>query len=403
MNKCNFNYLYSKPNYAEIDMFIIYLTNKYKNELQTINLVSNNILLNYNQDNFINLIKQHKQIVIDIIKEVISFFKELDNIPHTIFIHGSFAKSLNRINSDIDLNILYPNKFKKEILPIEELISIILQKVLNYSGRDKIHTMMIYSVDEIDTSLIESTKECTITFPCQSIYNYECRPNYDEVMYKIKNSSREHTDFTQYISNHIHKCEEWCYSFEEIFTNQQEFNLYETLLQKERASLKQMTTKDYISIIDDLIAKINSYQFSIAEENTISAINKNIKVRNLELLYSTLALIKRFLLINQIETKNLNFFELFENNTFKSLFTKEELKEIEENIFMYLWQLSRMENMFKTNGINFSSRNYTEINPLLLFNHYTLLYNDDVRIVQSEATNNLHHSLRHILRKIKNN
>ena len=178
MKKCNFDYLFNTPNIEDIETFINQLTNKYIFELKKIELLNSKILLSYDKDKYIELIKKHKNIVLSLIKEVINFFPQLSNVPHIVFIHGSFAKTLNRINSDIDLNILYPNNFKSEILPIEEIISLILQKVVGYSGRDKIHTMMLYTYNDLNYSLVESTEECTISFPNKQIYKYYCRPNY---------------------------------------------------------------------------------------------------------------------------------------------------------------------------------------------------------------------------------
>ena len=126
----------------DIETFINQLTNNYIFEFKNLELLNNKILLKYDKDKHIELIKKHKNIILSLIKEVINFFPQLSNVPHIVFIHGSFAKSLNRMNSDIDLNILYPNNFKKEILPIEEIVSIILQKVVGYSGRDRVHTLM---------------------------------------------------------------------------------------------------------------------------------------------------------------------------------------------------------------------------------------------------------------------
>ena len=220
-------------------------------------------------------------------------------MSHIVFIHGSFAKTLNRINSDIDLNILYPNNFKSEILPIEEIISIILQKVVGYSGRDKIHTMMIYTYNDSNDSLIESTRECTISFPNKQIYKYYCRPNYDETMCKIKNSSRDYNDFLNYIRNNIttSKCEEWCYSYEQLITNCEDYNIYEMLNSIDEDNVDRTSYINYNKLIKKLKKKIDEYSFDINEANTISDVNHNLKIKNLGFIYQTLSLIKRYLLM----------------------------------------------------------------------------------------------------------
>ncbi len=372
-------------------------------QFKNLYLLNDKNLLIYNKNEYIKLIKAHKDIVIKLISDTIAFFSHLSKIPHIVFIHGSFAKTLNRINSDIDLNILYPNQFKNEILPIEEMISIILQKVIGYSGRDKIHTMMIYTHDNIDEGKIESTQECNITFPNKQIYEYKCRPNYDEVMYKIKHSSRDYNDFSNYINNNItpNKCEEWCYSYEIISTNCEEYNLYGMLKKIDEGIVLRTDEKNYNNLIMHLKSKINEYSFNINQNTTVSNINYNLKVKNLGFIYKTLAIIRRYLFVNKTAIDNLDFLELFYNTEFVKLFEAEEIKKIEDGILKYIWQLSRIEKVFNISQINFSSRNYDKFEYETIYKKYNDLYNENLKDVQNEITNELHNSLNKVLTKIE--
>lgn len=403
LKKCNFDYLFNTPNIEDIETFINQLTNKYIFELKKIELLNSKILLSYDKDKYIELIKKHKNIVLSLIKEVINFFPQLSNVPHIVFIHGSFAKTLNRINSDIDLNILYPNNFKSEILPIEEIISIILQKVVGYSGRDKIHTMMLYTYNDLNYSLVESTEECTISFPNKQIYKYYCRPNYDEIMYKIKNSSRDYNDFLNYIRNNINtdKCEEWCYSYEQLITNCEDYNIYDALNSIDEDNIDRTYYINYNKLIGKLNKKMDEYSFDINNVDTISDVNHNLKVKNLGFIYKTLSLIRRYLFINEIPVNGLDFFEIFDKQEFIKLFSSEELENVKTNIFRYLLQLSRLENLFISSNINFSSRNYDSFETEFVCQLYNNLYNEDLICVQNEATDNLHNSLKKVLTRIE--
>ena len=366
-------------------------------------MLNSKVLLSYDKDKYIELIKKHKNNVLSLIKEVINFFPQLSNVPHIVFIHGSFAKTLNRINSDIDLNILYPNNFKSEILPIEEIISIILQKVVGYSGRDKIHTMMLYTYNDLNYSLVESTEECTISFPNKQIYKYYCRPNYDEIMYKIKNSSRDYNDFLNYIRNNINtdKCEEWCYSYEQLITNCEDYNIYDALNSIDEDNIDRTYYINYNKLIGKLNKKMDEYSFDINNVDTISDVNHNLKVKNLGFIYKTLSLIRRYLFINEIPVNGLDFFEIFDKQEFIKLFSSEELENVKTNIFRYLWQLSRLENLFISSNINFSSRNYDSFETEFVCQLYNNLYNEDLICVQNEATDNLHNSLKKVLTRIE--
>ena len=366
-------------------------------------MLNSKVLLSYDKDKYIELIKKHKNNVLSLIKEVINFFPQLSNVPHIVFIHGSFAKTLNRINSDIDLNILYPNNFKSEILPIEEIISIILQKVVGYSGRDKIHTMMLYTYNDLNYSLVESTEECTISFPNKQIYKYYCRPNYDEIMYKIKNSSRDYNDFLNYIRNNITtgKCEEWCYSYEQLITNCEDYNIYDALNSIDEDNIDRTYYINYNKLIGKLNKKMDEYSFDINNVDTISDVNHNLKVKNLGFIYKTLSLIRRYLFINEISVNGLDFFEIFDKQEFIKLFSSKELEIVKTNIFRYLWQLSRLESLFISRNINFSSRNYDSFETEFVCQLYNNLYNEDLICVQNESTDNLHKSLKKVLTRIE--
>ena len=112
-------------------------------------------------------------------------------------------------------------------------------------------------------------------------------------------------------------------------------------------------------------------------------------------------MIRRYLFINGIPVNGLDFFEIFDNQEFIKLFSSEELEIVKTNIFRYLWQLSRLENLFISSNINFSSRNYDSFDTELVCQLYNDLYNEDLICVQNESTDNLHKSLKKVLTRIE--
>ena len=74
LKKCNFDYLFDTPNIEDIEIFINQLTNKYIFELRKFELLNSKILLSYDRDKYIELIKKHKNIVLSLIKEVINSY-----------------------------------------------------------------------------------------------------------------------------------------------------------------------------------------------------------------------------------------------------------------------------------------------------------------------------------------
>ena len=77
------------------------------------------------------------------------------------------------------------------------------------------------------------------------------------------------------------------------------------------------------------------------------------------------------------------------------------MENIKTNILRYIWQLSRLENLFISNNINFSSRNSTNFDSKLVCQLYNNMYAEDLTEVQNKTTYNLHKSLEKVLTKIE--
>jgi hypothetical protein len=350
--------------------------------------------------------KDYKQLIIKIILDVLKLFPQLEKIPHTTFMHGSFAKTINRFESDIDLNILYPNNFKELVLPMEELISVALTEIVGFAGRDKVHTMMIYTpIKNFEDPTIYSTTNCSIIFPNGQKLNYSCRPNFDKVMVKIINSSREFSDFAEYIANHSQtdECEEWCYSFDELQKNYNNFDVNKVIeINDRKVTSSNHFIPDYNQLIESLLIKISNYSFEFTNYTSMSEINLNLKVANLGYAYSSLALIRRFLVYNGMKFKNLDFFEICNNQHLSDVVGNEDINNYQNNILRYLWQISRIEKMFKSNGYNFSSRSNEILHIDEIMHLYFKEYADNSFVnTEKEITRNMHDSISNCLKKIK--
>ena len=222
-------------------------------------------------------------------------------------------------------------------------------------------------------------------------------------MYKIKNSSRGYNDFLNYIRNNIttDKCNEWCYSYEQLITNCKDYDINIALNSIDEDNVDRTNYINYNKLLEELKKEMFEYSFDINKTDIISDININLKVKNLKFIYKTLSLIRRYLFINEISVNGLNFFEIFDKQEFIKLFSYNELENVKTNIFRYLWQLSRIENLFISSNINFSSRNYDSFDSELVCQLYNNLYAEDLIDVQNESTGNLHKSLKKVLTRIK--
>lgn len=132
---------------------------------------------------------------------------------------GSLARKSNTIFSDIDLNFLTNSSINDDIIEIEDKIAYILQQVMKYRGRDKIHTMTVYLplINNNNFDYIYENKY-PLNFKDGTIY-YSCRKNVERLMYESYNATRSIYDVVQYLNQNdtSEKLYEWTNCFEILY------------------------------------------------------------------------------------------------------------------------------------------------------------------------------------------
>ena len=138
-NTMHFNYLY--PSFNELNMIVTKIKLDYEIETQEVFVIYKKLLQSFDEELYYKMSYLQKDIIIKYIKRILDIFPQLKNIPISIFLHGSFSKGLNRRYSDIDLNFIYPEKYKSKLFPVEELIALMITEVLDLKSRDHIHNI----------------------------------------------------------------------------------------------------------------------------------------------------------------------------------------------------------------------------------------------------------------------
>ncbi len=341
-----FKYNYEYPTFDNLSLFIDENRALYairKNELE---YTYNEILKSFDLTKYVGLIEEKRNLDFYFLKRIIEFFWPVikDKSP-VVFLHGSYAKGVNRWLSDIDLNILFING--ENDIVIEELICAIIVRIFGLSGRDKIHTMMLYVPYEDDYNEIDYSNESSILFSAGNMINYKYRENYESVFHKLIYSSRKISVFSNYI-NSFHNKNEWEYSFCPLLDD----NYCEVL----NVLRKKMSTVNYLSIISN-IKDIVNVKYSPLCFETISEFNKLIKVNNLGYIYKFIFILNMYLVINCLEYKkdDLNVCDVLENNYLIDKFGLD-FVDLKNSIYKYIWFVDRVENLSSKLKLNFSSR-----------------------------------------------
>ena len=262
-------------------------------------------MLNYNKDVFKKIMFEHRMIVKSLILDMINEFNEFKNNKCCILLNGSLARATNTLYSDIDINYFYDNKIFKDMINVEESVNYILQTIMKYRGKDRIHSMVVY-LPLVRNNQYEflKTNKYPIYFEDGIIYN-SCRENAEKLMYEMYNSTRNINDLIEYINKNDDdlNIKEWANCFELIYDNE----LYNEFI-SERVVYKG--SKNMNCFINDVLQSINN------DKNYIKINSNKVKVKDLKYFYKMLVLdnIYKFLSIyfrlnDEIKTINLERIE----------------------------------------------------------------------------------------------
>ena len=205
--------------------------------------------------------KKYRDYIIEMINELGCIFKNFYNIDFCIILSGSLARNSNNLFSDIDINYLTTSHNYQDIIDIEDKINYILQEVLKFRGKDKLHSMVVYLplIGEKKISAIDNN-EYVLNFIDGKI-KVKCRENAEQLMYETYNSTRSIYDVINYFNKYDNEfnINEWTYCFEFIF-NEKYLKIYKDYRNEYRGN-------DNINIfIDNLLNDIESDNIYLNED-----------------------------------------------------------------------------------------------------------------------------------------
>ena len=205
----------------EYEKLIKKYIDKYSPKLKNIEKEYFECMCNFTMEKMKNIMFNHREIIKNIIYEVINEFNELKNIKCCIILNGSFARGSNTLYSDLDLNYFYENKYLDKMINVENKVNYILQKILKFKGKDRIHSIVVYLplISNKQYNFI-FTNRYPIYFNDQIIY-INCRENAQKLMYETYNSTRNINDLICYLNENDNKLNlnEWANCFELIYDN----------------------------------------------------------------------------------------------------------------------------------------------------------------------------------------
>lgn len=366
-------------NYKKYVSILNYYKNYYKENIDKIKNEYNNLFNNYEKDKFKNLMFKQKQLVLSILNKILKNYNDFDNIDSMIILTGSLSRNTNLLYSDIDISFIYDNKYKKDLLNIEEQISYLLSEIYNFRGRDRVHGITFY-LPMISSKRHKCIDENNymIKLKEKNIY-YKCRDNAYETMYNTFNSTRSVSDLTDYVINNLSMVEDWTNCFELIKDN----GLYETFKNKVRDyEKKNVNNYDYKSVIDTLINKINVdiYMNNDSSKILIKDLKKIYKTEVFNNFYKCLSLIYNLGLKKGMNIKKIDL------NYFDKINILDKL-EIDSNIigdfYYYLFLITKLQYKLNLLNIDLSSHDGSEIDIKKIDKNIISELNDNKKILNN--------------------
>lgn len=278
---------------------------------------------NYDKQLFVTNMYNYRKLIKELILDIINEFEEFRKIKCCILINGSLARGTNTLYSDIDINYFYDNKNFEQMINLEEKVNYILQTIMKYRGKDRIHSMVVY------LPLIRNNKyefinknNYPIYFEDGIIYN-KCRENAEELMFETFNSTREINDLINYLNENDNEnnINEWTNCFDLIYDN----NLYHEYIKKRIINKNKKNIKNNINDVLKSINEDNKYIDNEKNIINIKDLKYFYKMLPLNNAYKILALYFRidskFKIINikEFEEKNIGLPEEFYNSFYKYL------------------------------------------------------------------------------------
>lgn len=329
------------------DMFCL----KYSNKIFLLRKKYLKLVPNITVDEFKKLNKLYRIYINDLVRDVIHELKKYYEIEFCAVLSGSLARHTNTLFSDIDINYLTleENKDYSKIVELEDKINYILQNVLKFRGKDRIHSMVIFLPlisDKKPNFISENKYELKFT---NGIIYVKCRDNAEKLMYETYNSTRNLYDVINYFNqnDNILELNEWSYCFEFIY-NEQLHNIYnrERKLYRKHNNIK----KQIIKLIEQINCDTN-YLDCNCQKVTNANFKKMYKTTVLFNFYKMMAIFYRL----DHNIKKFNLDDFYKNGLMLD-------KKVFYYFNKYLMIIQNIQYILNEKDLDLSSHNNDDIN-----------------------------------------
>lgn len=359
------------------ESIIFLLQQKYKKSLKQIKTEYEFNAFHFSKDGMKNCMLKQKNVIIKLIKDVLSFYPELSKAQF-IALNGSFARGSNIFASDLDFNLFYENKYRDILFPIELRIQYVLSKLLEFKGCDRIHSIMVYT--PAIYSDLPAFDGSFLYFRSNKI-PYFLRENYENLLNETFQTSRNFKELEHYFDSRLrqnHFADEWTNNFL-LLQDNGFFSEFQKgiLFRDEKVYQNANYNKIMLHEINCLLNDINQYSF-LKETDLIEIKYTKLvyKEQPMKILYQSLTILSRIHCLHK--------------NSIPFLFSKHVICEkFERSIYFYLWCIMRLQFILESFSFDLSSHSSKVISQSELEKRYEFYYHDKFKKITEKSIQDL--------------
>ena len=311
-------------------------------------------LKKYEKNDMKEIMLKHNKLLKETVLNLLRYYPEFQEVKSMIIFTGSIARNTNLLYSDIDINIIYDNKYREKLLQQEDKFCYMLSIILGFRGRDRIHGITYYlpKISNVYNNEIKNNSY-KLEFS-DGVIEYKCRDNADKTMWNTFNSTRSIDDLTNYMLDNSKLFEDWtnCYS---LIIDNGYYNKFHSEIKKNE--LNNIKKEDFLESIHKLKLDIKE-KLNTKDIMTIRDIKLIYKNRQLHLFYKLLAIIYKILLMNGIEIDKIDLKQFDDSNILLKL-------NIKSNIFdygyHYLFMITRLQYIINCLNLDLSKHSLLTI------------------------------------------
>jgi hypothetical protein len=367
----DFKYPFSNPSHAEFTNFVEVTKVGYLKYLEKLKLFRDSILTEFSLDTVNLLTENHNALVSGVVEKTVNLYAPiLEKSNVGIFWSGSISRHSNRLSSDFDLNFVYPDSLKDQLLPVEEQINLALSRIFN-KPRDYVHSPN--SSHMLKNQRLEYETSNSLVFRMQwpnsdllkekeSICEeYSISPGLESLMKRINAAKRSPDALASHLEEFVapDKFVYWLGDHTTVFGDEVVQPIFDRLEKKEK-SLSNISgfRDDFNNIIETYKQKLCCQKLDLTnlELDKIKDIKTIYKKIPLEMSFSVMELIRRKDVLHQSSNVagSVKINDYIVNGVSADCGVDSKLSSKFVNQFYHtFWTIIRLEAMFEKKNIRF--------------------------------------------------